>query len=112
MFSWPQPPHIEYDAPPYSIVRACRLIGLQSPEDVRWCRLSRDRKRPPGRLELFNLKSWQMFLGMGEGEESKCTCGQEFPRLEMYTFTFVSGREKHYFLGQCPRCRAIYWEEP
>lgn len=112
MFSRSQPPEIECDAPPYSVVRACHMIGLQSPEDVRWCRLSRYRKRPPSRLDIFNPKSWKVLLGMGEGEKSNCTCGRALPALEMYTFTFISGRAKHYLLGQCPRCRSIFWEEP
>ena len=33
------PLEVVCDAPPYCIVRACHLIGLRKPEDVRWLRL-------------------------------------------------------------------------
>jgi hypothetical protein len=29
------------DAPPYPIVQACNAIGIETPEDVRWSRMSR-----------------------------------------------------------------------
>jgi hypothetical protein len=31
--------------------------------------------------------------------------------MEGYTFTFASGKEAEYLLGQCRRCRTIFWEE-
>ena len=34
------PIEIDCDAPPYAIVRACQRIGIRTPEDVRWARLS------------------------------------------------------------------------
>jgi hypothetical protein len=39
-----------------------------------------------------------------------CSCGQAVPPLESYTFTFVSGKETQYHLGQCPHCRTIFWD--
>ena len=27
------------------------------------------------------------------------------------TFTFLSGQQASYLLGQCPRCRTIHWDE-
>ena len=34
-----------------------------------------------------------------------------FPLLESYSFTFQSGEQVEYEMGQCPRCRTIYWEK-
>src|SRR5437868_7926718 len=93
------------DAPPYNIVRACRMIGLRSPEDVRWCRLSPFIGTSP------KPQSWRMLLGMTRPEEGACTCGQKLPLLERYTFTLISGNQSSYFLGQCSRCRSIYWDQ-
>ena len=103
--------NIDCDAPPYAIVRACRKIGLQAPEDVRWFRLSRFRKGQSARLEFFNPRTWKALLGMQESRNSTCTCGQELPLLERYTFTFRTGRQSSYLIGQCRRCRTIYWDE-
>jgi hypothetical protein len=33
------------------------------------------------------------------------------PVMERYTFTLVSGAQSSYFIGQCSRCLAIYWDE-
>jgi hypothetical protein len=113
MSNRPQPLEIDCDAPPYSIVRACHRIGIRSPEDVRWCRLRHAPGRRPGRpRELFNLQAWKAFLGIDEAERPACSCGQALPKMEMYTFTLLSGRQRHYFLGQCARCLCVYWEEP
>lgn len=110
MFHRSTTPELYCDAPPYSIVRACRMIGFSRPEDVRWSRLSHFRKGQYRRLDLFSLRTWKLLLGMAESNDSHCTCGQELPRLERYTFTCVSGRQVDYFLGQCRRCGSVYWE--
>jgi hypothetical protein len=39
-----------------------------------------------------------------------CAC-QELPRLQGYQFLLSSGIEVLYYLGQCSRCRTIFWEE-
>jgi hypothetical protein len=31
--------------------------------------------------------------------------------LERCTFTFRDGRQRDYLLGQCGRCRTVFWEE-
>jgi hypothetical protein len=33
------PIDVDCDAPSYMIVQACRQLVMQSPEDVRWCRM-------------------------------------------------------------------------
>jgi len=40
-----------------------------------------------------------------------CRCGQKLPSLDRYTFTYLTGHEASYLLGQCPRCKTVYWEE-
>ena len=110
MFNWSHSLDIPCDAPSYSIVKACRMVGVRTPEDVRWCRLSHFRKGRHARLDLFSLQTWKFLLGMSP-ENSACSCGQELPRLEEYTFTSVSGKETRYLIGQCARCRTVFWEE-
>jgi hypothetical protein len=110
MFNQLPPIEINCDAPPYSIVRACRMVGFRTPEDVRWARLSLFRKEHFHRPKLLNPSTWKSLLGMDESSEGHCSCGSALPILEKYTFTCQSGRELEYFLGQCPGCRTIFWE--
>jgi hypothetical protein len=102
---------IECDSPPYTIVQGCRLLGLQNPEDVRWCRLSNYCREQHGRLALLDPRTWKSLLGPGDPDRMTCCCGHRLPALERCTFTLLSGKERHYFLGQCQRCRTIFWEE-
>jgi hypothetical protein len=105
------PMEIGCDAPPYPVVRACEGLGFQSPLDVRWCRLSRARN---GRLEPgggLGLHLWEWLFGTGLPREATCACGQPLPALDKYTFTFASDKVADYRLGQCRRCRAMFWEE-
>ena len=101
------PLEVTCDAPSYNIVRACEMIGLKAPEDVRWSRLS---PYALGR-ENANRSSWRSMLGMGQPEGRACKCGQKLPPLEQYTFTLLSGKQTAYFIAQCSRCLAIYWHE-
>jgi hypothetical protein len=94
------------DAPPYQVVKACEELSFHSPLDVRWCRMSEFLVAPdagPGMLEWL--------LGRSRPSEKRCSCGKQLPRLELYTFTFASGRKAIYFLGQCRRCHTTYWEK-
>jgi hypothetical protein len=103
------PFEIDCDAPPYAVVRAARGLGFVRPEDVRWCRLSHLRTVREGLWEMLNPLAWPKALSSSKGPA--CPCSQDLPRLDRYEFTFDSGRESAYFLGQCPRCLAIFWEE-
>ena len=98
------------DAPPYCVVKVCHLIGIDRPADVRWRRMSHHKAEAQ---ELHG--SWfdaAPSSGWGGGaSKTLCTCGQKLPHLEMYTFTFSTGEETSYLLGQCRRCRSVYWEE-
>jgi hypothetical protein len=99
------------DAPPYCIVRACHLIGLQNPEDVRWLRMSAFIKEHTGE-ELGGSSFFQKLLwSTGRMREETCSCGEKLPLLEKYVFTLLHHGDLYYLLGQCPRCRTIFWEE-
>ena len=112
MFKRARPIEIDCDAPSYSIVKACHLFGLKTPEDVRWCRLRNFVPSAHGRRpRLFDLQSWKALLGMSEPREAGCFCGGERPKVERYTFTYVTGRQAHYLIGQCQRCHTVFWEE-
>lgn len=107
------PIEVECDAPPFSVVKACRQFDLHSPEDVRWCRLSHFPPRNfQARMNLFDPHTWKRLLGLRpELSPFQCLCGRERPRLDRYTFTFISGRKQDFLIGQCGRCRTIFWEE-
>lgn len=102
------PIEVRCDAPPYAIVRGCRQIGVRSPEDVRWYRLSHffleHSKEHP--MVLFRL------LGMGQRVGPPvCTCRENLPDLDRVVFTLSSGTQVSYLIGQCSRCRTVFWEE-
>ena len=101
------PLEVTCDAPSYNIVRACHMIGIRTPEDVRWSRLS----PLPGAQDSLKGSSWRLLLGMGQPESGSCTCGQKLPLMERYTFTLISGKQTSYFIGQCSRCLTVYWQQ-
>lgn len=106
------PLDIPCDAPSYQVVKACRDLGFQAPEDVRWSRPSRAVPEGPGWAKYLPRAAAELLLGRRPARGCvKCTCGGELPALERYTFTFRSGRQASFFLGQCHGCRAMYWEE-
>jgi hypothetical protein len=104
------PLEVECDSPPYSIVRACTRIGLRTPEDVRWCRLS-GLQEPTANWRQLIRHPWMLFGGAKNGQSKSCVCGHTLPRLDEYTFTMISGNERSYQLGQCGRCCTVFWEE-
>jgi hypothetical protein len=105
------PIDIECDAPPYPIVRACHKIGIQTPEDVRWNRISHFLGTQDRMREWLYAQPWLSLLGFGQSPANTCLCGQRLPQLERYTFLLNSGHQKDYFLGQCVCCRTVFWEE-
>jgi hypothetical protein len=87
------------DSPPYTVVRACRQLGFQEPEDVRWSRVNRALPGQDG--------PWAFF----RAQEHACRCGVKLPLLERCTFALRTGERMSFFLGQCPRCRTMFWEK-
>lgn len=100
--------NFECDAPPYPIVRACRKLGLRAPEDVRWSRKCHHKRSASW---IHYLTAWSHLLAREPEAEPACNCGQPLPILESYSFTFQSGEQIDYEIGQCAHCRAIYWEK-
>jgi hypothetical protein len=99
----------ECDAPLYSFVETCETLGFRSPLDVRWCRISHfvgDQREPGGG---FHPLRW-LFGGIKRPVKT-CTCGQPLPIMEVCICTFESRKEVHYLLGQCRRCRTMFWED-
>jgi hypothetical protein len=95
------------DAPPYAVVRACKGCGFHSPLDVRWCRISHFLKE---RRSILGVRLWRWLFGGSRPKEHTCTCGQPLPRLKKYGFSFLSIKGGDYLLGQCRRCRTIFWD--
>src|SRR5947209_1765795 len=104
------PIDITCDAPSYSVVRACEWLGFQAPLDVRWVQLSHflAERRVPGAANGF--LAWKWFFGAGQPEGHTCSCGEPLPILENYAFTFACDRVANFHLGQCRRCRTVFWE--
>lgn len=106
------PLEVECDAPPYPIVRACRKLGMREPEDVRWCRKGHRARRTHGWIHFLTNPIWGRLLSREESAEPACTCGRRLPSLECFCFTYQTGEQIEYEMGQCPYCRTIYWEKP
>ena len=102
------PVEIDCDAPPYPVVRACERLGFRSPLDVRWCRVVHDRGPAPWRQLL--CQPWRWLSGAWRPRGKPCPCGGPAPALERCTFALAS-RRVTYLVGQCPRCRTIFWDE-
>jgi hypothetical protein len=99
------------DAPPYPVVEACRLIGLRSPEDVRWCRAHRFLGGRLRWLEPMAARIWEALSTESRPPEVTCDCRQPLVPLMKYQFTFDTGDTAYYRIGQCDRCSRIYWSE-
>lgn len=84
---------------------------MRAPEDVRWCRLGRRTRRHYGWIHFLASPIWGRLLGRREPETSSCTCGRSLPEMACYSFTFQNGDQVDYEMGQCVRCRTIYWDK-
>jgi hypothetical protein len=100
------PIEINCDAPSYLVVQACERLRFLSPLDVRWCRMSNFLHESNASLRL-----WNFLFTKNQLERRTCTCGELLPVLEGYAFTFACGKVLNYGLGQCPKCRTVFWEE-
>jgi hypothetical protein len=60
---------------------------------------------------VLSIEAWKLLFKVSNLPGKTCLCGRSLPLLERYSFTFRSERKADYFLGQCPGCRNIYWEE-
>ena len=106
-----EPIQIDCDAPPYAIVRGCVELGLKSPQDVRWLRLDHVLGGQDKAKGFLSLQGWTAALGLARPAERTCSCGQTLPALERCTFILRSGVRADYHLGQCARCKTIFWQQ-
>ena len=98
------------DAPPYEVVQACRRVGVRSPEDVRWLRMSEFRTRQDRSQRGPSMRFWKMFWKKSEHAAGTCTCGQPLPALRPVVVTFKPGEKAYVVLGQCSSCHSIFWD--
>ncbi len=111
MFDWTDTQEFECDAPPYPIVEACETIGIHTPLDVRWCRISRSPSasgQPPG---LFGRLVRKLFHAGPSSLGSTCFCRGPLPETECYRFTCTAEESVCYRIGQCSRCGTIFWDD-
>jgi hypothetical protein len=100
---------IDCDAPPYAIVRACAKLGFRSPLDVRWRRVKAAREQA-GWKKVLSWAPWKLLRGAARPRRENCSCGAPRPHLETCVFIGYGFRAR-YVIGQCDRCRTIFWDE-
>jgi hypothetical protein len=105
------PLEILCDSPPYPIVQACSLLGFVRPEDVRWSRLSQYLVDRAGWREVCRVFPWDVLPVNRFLKDSPCSCGEVMPRMQRCLFSASTGQSFTYLLGQCRRCKSIFWEE-
>jgi hypothetical protein len=99
------------DAPPYWIVRACHELGVRAPEDVRWLRMSAFRCQKPVPARSVAAFVAELFRGPATQPSASCTCGARLPELNASLIVVEEGEAITYRLGQCARCRTVFWDE-
>jgi hypothetical protein len=102
---------IACDAPSYEIVRACERVGFSSPLDVRWCRVDHVAMQRGRWWRLLRNQPWQALLSLVQLGEPRCGCGHALPDLRYFEFKFLGGGQADLLIGQCPRCRSMFWKE-
>jgi hypothetical protein len=101
---------IDCEAPSYEVVEACRGLGLHSPWDVRWLRMSRLDQPPLCGRGVFSVRRWVELLGLSRPRGGTCPCGQQLPAPGRRHFPSLPRGECDYLIGQCGRCHTIFWE--
>lgn len=104
-FDWLNTIEIDCDAPPYSIVKACRALGFWTPEDVRWCQMSILPQLPPKQWRF-----WHALVRKPKPAGLLCRCGRKLPALQQHTLACGS-ESVRLSLAQCRRCNTIFWNE-
>jgi hypothetical protein len=105
------PYEIVCDAPPYRIVRGCAELGFEQPLDVRWLRLDRVLGSRDSATSFLTTQAWTEAIGFTRQGERRCSCGQPLPALDRCTFILRSGTQFDYLVGQCSRCKTVYWQQ-
>lgn len=104
------PIDLQCDAPHYAVVQACHSIGLKTPEDVRWCKRTHFLVQQKA-LESVATQPLQRLANAALRGLDTCSCGHALPLMQGFTFTFTTGEEISYSLGQCSRCHTVFWDD-
>ncbi len=91
------------DLPNHGIIEACHKIGLDRPLDNPWVTL-------PKSWTIGSPHSCDCYKHYGRGLNGRCYLKVEVP-IKAYRFVDRDD-ETRLNLGQCLRCRTIYWNEP
>lgn len=115
---------VHCDAPPYPIVLACNAIGIEKPEDVRWIKIDHNvdgEGHPLHNCIVCELRKAAKGKAVDKQRAAKgffsslLTLGGmvvgNLPKLAKYRFTYSSGDEVTYSVGQCKGCRTVFWNE-
>lgn len=106
-----KPLRIVCDAPAFEIVQASEVVGMRSPEDVRWRRQTMPKGETVKRKRLLR-RLWRLFFAFGVPEvEEKCGCGRTLPERRFVLLRKRSGLTIRYALTQCGHCHTIVWDE-
>jgi hypothetical protein len=106
-----KPLKIVCDAPAHEIVQASEVVGMRSPEDVRWRRQAMPKGETVKRKSLAHCL-WRLLFAFGVPEvEEKCGCGSPLPERRFVLLRKRSGLTIRYALTQCGHCRTILWDE-
>ena len=106
-----KPLKIVCDAPAYEIVQASEVVGMRSPEDVRWRRQALPKGATLKRKSLAH-RLWRLLFAFGVPEiVETCKCGNSLPERRFVLLRKRSGLLLRYALTQCCHCRTIVWDE-
>jgi hypothetical protein len=98
------------DAPSYWIVRACRDVGIRTPEDVRWLRASVFQYGKPGPVRGLASFVVDLFRTPVAQPGGRCTCGARVPELTASLVVIEGSETSALRVGQCSRCRTVFWD--
>jgi len=106
-----KPLKIVCDAPAHEIVQASQIVGMRSPEDVRWRRQAMPKGETVKRKSLVR-RLWRLLFAFGVPEiEETCSCGNTLPERRFVVVHKRSGQAIRYALTQCDHCHTIVWDE-
>jgi hypothetical protein len=106
-----KPLKIVCDAPANEIVQASEVLGMRSPEDVRWRRQAMPKGETVKRKGLLR-RLWRLLFAFGVPEVVEtCSCGSSLPERRFVLLRKRSGPTIRYALTQCSRCHTIIWDQ-
>jgi hypothetical protein len=105
------PLEVVCDAPPYGVVRASRALGIEAPEDVRWCETERYLRERSYDHAAWRGEGWNELVERLGPRVLACPCGRRLPAVLGYRCAGGADASGLYYLGQCVRCKRVYWHK-